>query len=136
MVKLIFGSTGSGKTKTIIDMVNAAVKESKGNVVCIAKGDKLKFDISHDARLINVDEYAVRGFDQLMGFVAGMHAGNYDICQFYVDDLGKVVGSKDDNDCENFLKELDAFATKHEVDFIIAVNGDESGLTEEMKKYL
>ena len=106
MVKLIFGATGSGKTKTIIDMVNAAVKESKGNVVCIAKGDKLKFDISYDARLINVD------------------------------DLGKVAGSKDDTDCENFLKELDAFATKHEVDFIIAVNGDESGLTEEMKKYL
>ena len=44
MVKLIFGATGSGKTKTIIDMVNAAVKESKGNVVCIAKGDKLKFE--------------------------------------------------------------------------------------------
>lgn len=136
MVKLIFGSTGSGKTKTIIDMVNSAVKEAKGNVVCIAKGDKLKFDISYDARLINVDEYAVRGFDQLMGFVAGMHAGNYDICQFYIDDLGKVAGSKDDADCENFLKELDAFATKHEVDFVIAVNGDESGLTEEMKKYL
>ena len=58
MVKLIFGATGSGKTKTIIDMVNSAVKESKGNVVCIAKGDKLKFDISYDARLINVDEYA------------------------------------------------------------------------------
>ena len=30
MVKLIIGGTGSGKTKELIDQVNAAVKEEKG----------------------------------------------------------------------------------------------------------
>ena len=30
MVKLIIGGTGSGKTKELIDQVNAAVKERKG----------------------------------------------------------------------------------------------------------
>ena len=53
MVKLIIGGTGSGKTKERIDQVNAAVKEEKGSVVCISRGDKLTFDISHDARLID-----------------------------------------------------------------------------------
>ena len=52
MVKLIIGGTGSGKTKELIDQVNAAVKEEKGSVVCISRGDKLTFDISHDARLV------------------------------------------------------------------------------------
>ena len=33
MVKLIMGAAGTGKTKTIIDLVNAAVKEEKGSVV-------------------------------------------------------------------------------------------------------
>ena len=136
MVKLILGSAGTGKTKTIIDMVNAAVKETKGNVVCIEKGDKLRFDISHDARLINVDEYAVRGYEQLLGFVAGMHAGNYDICQFYIDDLFKVAGDKDSKHCESFLKALDAFATAHEASFVVALNCEEDALTEDMKKYL
>ena len=30
MVKLIIGGTGSGKTKEIVDQVNAAVQEEKG----------------------------------------------------------------------------------------------------------
>ena len=46
MVKLIIGGTGSGKTKELIDQVNAAVKEEKGSVVCISRGNKLTFDIS------------------------------------------------------------------------------------------
>ena len=41
MVKLIIGVKGTGKTKTLIEMVNAAQNETKGNVVCIEKGDKL-----------------------------------------------------------------------------------------------
>ena len=51
MVKLIIGGTGSGKTKELIDQVNAAVKEEKGSVVCISRGNKLTFDISHDAHV-------------------------------------------------------------------------------------
>ena len=35
MIKLIVGNKGSGKTKRLIDMVNDAVKTSKGNVVCV-----------------------------------------------------------------------------------------------------
>ena len=59
MVKLIIGGTGSGKTKELIDQVNAAVKEEKGSVVCISRGNKLTFDISHDARLIDAADYPV-----------------------------------------------------------------------------
>ena len=40
MIKLIVGSKGSGKTKTIIEMMNKAVDESGGHIVCIEKGMK------------------------------------------------------------------------------------------------
>ncbi len=33
MIKLFIGSKGSGKTKTLIELVNSAVESSKGNVV-------------------------------------------------------------------------------------------------------
>ena len=79
MVKLIIGGTGSGKTKELIDQVNAAVKEEKGSVVCISRGNKLTFDISHDARLIDAADYPVSDIASLLGFVGGLHAGNYDI---------------------------------------------------------
>ena len=134
MVKLIMGGAGTGKTKEIIDRVNAAVQEEKGSVVCIAKGDKLKFDVAHDARLINVSDYSVD--PALLGFVAGMHAGNYDISKVFIDALYKIVDSKDASEAEKFLLDLDAFASKHSVDFVVALSEEEIQATETMKKYL
>jgi len=37
MIKLIVGNKGAGKTKTLINMANEAVKNSKGNVVVVEK---------------------------------------------------------------------------------------------------
>lgn len=136
MVKLIVGGTGTGKTKTLIELVNAAVKEEKGSVVCIAKGDKLKFDISHDARLVNVSDYMVDGCKGLLGFVSGIHAGNYDISQIYIDSLYKILDTRDTAVAEIFLKEIDAFASKHNVSLTVALSEEATDITESMKKYL
>ena len=38
-MKLIIGVKGTGKTKTLIDMVNTSIDTSKGSVICIEKGD-------------------------------------------------------------------------------------------------
>ena len=46
MVRVIMGVKGTGKTKQMIDMINQAVQSEHGNVVCIEKGDKLRFDIN------------------------------------------------------------------------------------------
>ena len=79
MLKLIVGTKGSGKTKTMIDMIDKAVKTTSGNIVVIEKCMKLTTEINHSARLVDVDEYGVAGADMLYGFVAGVLAGNYDI---------------------------------------------------------
>ena len=125
MVKLIIGGTGSGKTKELIDQVNAAVKEEKGSVVCISRGDKLTFDISHDARLIDAKEYPIKGYEGLLGFVGGIHAGKY-----------KITGEKDAAKAETFLDELSAFSEKHTVNFVVSLSEDPAAATEGMKKYL
>ena len=39
MIKLFIGGKGSGKTKTLIELVNNATAASNGSVVCIEKGD-------------------------------------------------------------------------------------------------
>ena len=59
MIKLFIGGKGSGKTKTLIEMVNNAVTASNGNVVCIEKGEKLRHEVTYNARLMNTDAYAV-----------------------------------------------------------------------------
>ena len=93
MIKLFIGGKGSGKTKTLIEMVNNAVNESKGNVVCIEKGDKLIHDITYKARLIDTDDYSVADADALYGFIAGILASNSDITDIFVDSALKIVGN-------------------------------------------
>ena len=102
MIKLFIGGKGSGKTKTLIEMVNNAVNESKGNVVCIEKGDKLIHDITYKARLIDTDGYSVADADALYGFIAGILASNSDITDIFVDSALKIVG----NDVAAFEKML------------------------------
>ena len=136
MVKLIIGGTGSGKTKELIDQVNAAVKDEQGSVVCISRGDKLTFDISHDARLIDAKEYPIKGYEGLLGFVGGIHAGNYDITRVFIDGLYKITGEKDAAKAETFLDELSAFSEKHTVNFVVSLSEDPAAATEGMKKYL
>ena len=59
MLKLMIGVKGTGKTKTLIEKVNAASATSHGDVVCIEKGTKLRFDVSSKVRLVDTEEYLV-----------------------------------------------------------------------------
>ncbi|MBQ3016883.1 MAG: hypothetical protein IJD79_08905 [Clostridia bacterium] len=98
MIKLFIGAKGSGKTKTLIELVNNAAAESKGSVVCIEKGDKLRFDITSKARLIDTDYYNITDAEKLTGFIAGILASNSDITDIFVDSSLKICG----NDVEAF----------------------------------
>ncbi len=106
MIKLFIGGKGSGKTKTLIEMVNNAVTESKGNVICIEKGDKLIHDITYKARLIDTDAYSVVDADALYGFIAGILASNSDITDVFVDSALKIIGN-DVIAFEGMLKKLE-----------------------------
>ena len=109
MIKMYIGSKGSGKTKTLIELVNNAANSTKGSVVCIEKGDKLKLDITYKARLIDTDYYAVCDADSLYGFIAGILASNSDITDIFVDSALKICGN-DVAAFEAILPKLDKVA--------------------------
>ena len=132
MIKLIVGAKGSGKTKTLIDMINEATKTSAGNIVVIEKSMKLTTDINHAARLLDVDEYGIQGADMLYGFVAGVLAGNYDITELFLDGLLKIV-DHDMDAAAALLARLDAI-TK-DVEVIVTVSSAEDALPDSIKKY-
>ena len=56
MLKLIVGTKGSGKTKAMIESINAVTKTTSGNVVVLEKSMQLTYNIDHAARLIDLDE--------------------------------------------------------------------------------
>ena len=106
MIKLFIGAKGSGKTKTLIELVNGATANSNGSVVCIEKGGKLRFDITSRARLIDTDAYAVNDAAALYGFIAGILASNSDITDVFVDSSLKICGD-DVAAYEELLKKLE-----------------------------
>lgn len=134
MIKLIVGSKGSGKTKTLIDLIHQAVKTTAGNIVVIEKSMKLTTEIPHAARLIDVDEYGITGADKLYGFVAGVLAGNYDITELFIDGLLKIV----DHDMDAAVRVLDGInrISGSSVETVVTVSANESELPEGLKKYL
>ena len=109
MIKLFIGGKGSGKTKTLIELVNNATAASNGSVVCIEKGDKLTHDITYKARLIDTDEYSIATADTLYGFIAGVLASNSDITDVFVDSALKIIGN-DVVGFEAMLKKLEFLA--------------------------
>ena len=132
MIKLIVGPKGAGKTKTMIDMINAAVKTTEGNIVVIEKSMKLTTDINHAARLLDVDEYHVEGADMLYGFVAGVLAGNYDITELFIDGLLKIVDHNMDA-AAALLAKIDSITNGVEV--IVTISSAEETLPESIKKH-
>ncbi len=134
MIKLIVGSKGSGKTKTIIDMMNRSADESAGHIVCIEKGMKSTYNIKSSVRIIDVDDYNIRGYDQYFGFFMGVLAGDYDIVEVYLDGVLKV-GEGDIEGLGRLLDRFDDIAPEH-VSIIVTVSCDESELTDQVRKYL
>ena len=132
MVKLLIGAKGSGKTKTLIELVNNAASTSNGSVVCIEKGDKLRFDITSKARLIDTDSYNVNDADMLYGFIAGILASNNDITDIFVDSSLKICQNKVDDFC-NILDKLNDLC--NDINLIMTVSIATESCPEIIKSY-
>ena len=135
MVQLIIGLKGSGKTKKLVDMVRDAVNEETGDVVCIEKERKLTFDIPYQARLIDAGVYDIGSYEFLRGLICGVHAGNYDITHFFIDDLNKILDDRSNEALEKFLAELTRFSERENTDFTITINADPEKAGEALRKY-
>lgn len=133
MIKIIIGTKGTGKTKKLIEMVNAAAHESKGHVVCLEYGDGLKYDISSKVRLINTKDYNISGFDAFSGFIKGLFASNYDISSVFVDGALKITGTDLDKLGE-IIEDVNKIAG--EATLVVLVSADIADAPETLKKYV
>ena len=136
MLKLIMGLKGSGKTKRLVDMVRDAVNEETGSVVVIEKERKLTFDIPYQARLIDAGDYDIGSFEFLKGLICGVHAGNYDITHFFIDNFYKLVNDKSPSELERFLAWLEEFSEQEKISFVISISADPEKFGESVKKYI
>lgn len=135
MVKLIVGLKGSGKTKTLINLVNTAAESTKGAVVCIQKGSNLIHEITRSVRLINADDYNITTANSLYGFVCGVCASNYDITDIFVDGTMRIC-QRDLALIEQFVTEAEAILAPNNINLTLTLSLDPSDLPEGLKKYV
>jgi len=135
MVKLIMGLKGSGKTKTLVDLVVKAVAEENGDVVCIEKDKNLTYDIPYTARLIHASEYGINTNNLLRGFICGLHAGNYDITHVFIDNFYKLLDDCSPEAVADFLDWLDDFSKANNLSFTITATDDADNVTDRIKRY-
>ena len=135
MIHVIMGLKGSGKTKKLIDAINAAVADAHGDVVCIEYGKKLTYDVTYKVRLVDSKEYGIRSAEMLKGFLSGMHAGNFDITHVFIDNLYKTIGA-DLAAAEDFVAWAAKFAANNSMEITVALSEDPANASEAMRQYL
>ena len=135
MIQVIMGLKGSGKTKKLIDSINEAVSNAHGDVVCIEYGKKLTYDVNYRVRLVDSKEYGIANLDMLKGFLSGLHAGDFDITNVYIDNLYKTIGT-DRAAGEAFIAWCAKFAEANQMNITVTVSDDPEQASEDVKKYL
>ena len=135
MITLLIGKKGSGKTKKLIELANAAVESSKGNVVVIEKGLKLTYDISHEARLVDSDAYGIQGKDALVGFISGICAANYDVTDIFIDSTLKITGNGVE-EIEPITMQLKALSESSEANIYLLVSAEAAELPEAVLEFV
>ena len=135
MIHIIMGLKGSGKTKKLIDAIHGAVAEARGDVVCIEYGRKLSYDVTYKVRLVDSQEYGICSAEMLKGFLSGLHAGNFDITNVFIDNLYKNIGN-DKAAGEEFVAWCAKFAADNNMEITITISEDPAEAGEVLKQYL
>ena len=136
MIKIHIGLKGSGKTKKLIDDVNRAISEEKGNVVCITEGNRLMHDIDRDASLVNTEQFDIRNFDMFEGLLCVIIAQDFDVTHIFIDSVFKSVPSADMITFDNLISSIEKLEEKFNVSFTLMVSAEESAATDLVKKYI
>ena len=135
MIHVIYGAKGSGKTKQIVADANAYAPTAKGVVVYFDRSNHRMHDLHRNVRLVDASHYGLKTQNEILSFVKGMLATNFDIERIYIDGLSRLL---DCNiaDLEELYVGLDAISSEHNVDFTITASGAYEDLPEFVKKHI
>ena len=123
MLRIVYGSKGSGKTAKLIDEANAMVEKTSGNIVFITYVDRYHFDLNYNIRVINATNFGVGTEEQLAGFVKGVMASNSDIDILYIDGAHRIT-RKAVADLQFFYDEVAKASKNSAVEIVLSASTD------------
>ena len=133
MVQLIIGDKGEGKTKQLLDKVNEAIQEARGNIVYLDKSSKHMYELSNKIRLINVKGFDITDSSGFIGFICGIISQDHDLEMMFLDSFLKLA-CLEGEDISETVAELEAIGEKYHVTFVLSVSMDADELPENAKK--
>ena len=134
MIKIIAGEKGTGKTARLVDDINLVAAQDN-NVVCIERGNRLDQLLKPNVRLVNMKEYPVSGYDQLLAFICGICSKDYDLTHIYIDSVYKVAADESADGLEGFITKLNAFLGEGPITATIILSGKVDDLPESVKAF-
>ncbi len=136
MVKLIVGGKGSGKSRRLVQDLNAQAENPDHNIICILRGNRLDQYVKYRVRMIDIDQYPVTTFDELLAFIAGLNAKDYDISHIYIDSINKVIPTVEDEELARFLTALQGFSEEKSFEAELTYSHELDDLPENLSKFL
>ena len=136
MVQILAGEKGEGKTKILIDLANESVSTSDGDVIYIDDDKRHIYDLNHKIRFVEVSEFPLANYRELIGFIYGIFSQNSDITKVFVDGIFKIVQSLGNEDLIKLVARLDSMSKAYNVDFVLAGNVAPAELPKEVEQYI
>ena len=136
MVQILAGEKGEGKTKIFIDLANESVSTYDGDVIYIDDDKRHIYDLNHKIRFVEVSEFPLANYRELIGFIYGIFSQNSDITKVFVDGIFKIVQSLGNEDLIKLVARLDSMSKAYNVDFVLAGNVDPAELPKEVEQYI
>ena len=129
MIQIIAGEKGKGKTKILLDKVNADILNTKGSIVYLDKSTKHMYELSNKVRLVNVKDFPITNCSEFMGFICGIVSQDNDLEELYLDSF-LTIANMEDSDISHAIEKLDIISEKYHVKIVLSVSKNKDELPE------
>ena len=136
MIQLFFNQRGAGKSKNLVKLANEEIEKSKGSIIFIDNDNKRMLQLNKKVRLIPMDSYCIKSYDQFYGFLQGIISRDYDVESIYIDSIANILDDIKLEDLENYLKKIELMSRELDVNVFVTIHGDLTIMPENIKKYV
>ncbi len=137
MIQLITGEKGKGKTKVLLDKVNAEVKTAHGSIVYLDKNTKHMYELNNKVRLIDVSAFRLKSSEEFVGFIYGVISQDHDLEQMYLDSFLTIANVENDPAAANeLLNTLLEIGQKFDIQFVISISLESDNIDSKFKEYI
>ena len=135
MINVIYGAKGSGKTKQIVADANAYAENAKGVVVYFDRSNHRMHDLHRNIRLVDASYYGLHSQRDILSFIKGMLATNFDIEMIYIDGLSRLLDCNV-SELAELYEGLEQITNEHKVEFTITASGAKEDLPEFVQTHI